>query len=217
MTTILCRIHGVRVCKDISIPIDSCQDIENAISAIKLLLNEFGEYELDQVPLFGDDSMQLSVAHHDSRPFDPTKFDIYARNVAEYNDSKSQGRDPLLNNDENGVAIERTCRTLKRFGKVVFNVNGMPDIELSGCKWKSRERDQYVTMDVESTMDVTALKCSSTEIIVSDAQADAFHPGASIRLDDLTPIHRVIGSLVGVVDDMQSATADMFSLADDDD
>lgn len=221
MTTILCRIHGIRVCQDISIPIDSFQDIENAIATISVLLKEFGEYELDEVPLFGNDSIQLSVAHHDAQPFDPAKFDIHARNIAEYIDARCEGRDPLLNHDENGVAIERIesiSRTLKRFGRVVFNVNGMPDIELAnGRKWKARERDHCVMMDVESTMDVTALKCSSTEIIVSDAQADALHPGASIRLENLTPIHRVTGLLVGVVDGMQSATVDMFSLVDEDD
>lgn len=219
MTTIACRILGIRNHPELSIPWDAFQDVENGISAVRHLLASFGGYELNDVPQFQHDRMLLSVAStdHDALTFNAAKFDVFARNIAEFIDAKCEGRNPLLNHEENGVSIEgieNICRSLKSLGKCVFSVDGMPDIKLTNRrKWRTNNRDDYITIVVESTTVVAALECSNRAVFVSDAQASNFSLGDSIgpdRSNNATPIRRVIGSLVEVIDDTGS-TGDMFS------
>ena len=223
MATIACQILGITNQPEPSIPIDAFQDIENAISAVRILLTAFGDYELDDAPQFRDDCMLLTIAStHDVAPtFHADKFDVFLRNIAEFIDAKCEGRDPLLNHDENGVSIEdieNICRSLKSFGKCVFSIDGKPTIKLTNRrKWKTSNRDDYITMEVESATVVAALKLSNRElIVVSEAQASNFSLGDSIVLDEnnhTTPIRRVIGSLADI--NTGPTTADMFDTDED--
>lgn len=224
MATIACQILGITNQPEPSIPIDAFQDIENAISAVRILLAAFGGYELDDVPQFRDERMLLAVAStHDVAPtFRADKFDVFARNIAEFINAKYEGRNPLLTHEENGVVIEdieSICRSLKDYGKIVFRIDGMPDIHLTNRrKWKANSRDGHITIVVESATVVAALKCSNRAVIVSDAQASNFSLGDSIGLgqsNNATPIRRVIGSLVEVIDDKEPTTGDMFGADND--
>jgi hypothetical protein len=222
VATIACQILGITNQPEPSIPIDAFQDIENAISAVRILLTAFGDYELDDAPQFRDDCMLLAIAStHDVAPtFHADKFDVFLRNIAEFIDAKCEGRDPLLNHDENGVFIEdieNICRSLKSFGKCVFSIDGKPAIKLTNRrKWKTSNRDGYITMEVESATVVTALKFSNRDLIVSEDHASNLSPGDSFVLDEnnhTTPIRRVIGSLADI--NMGLTTADMFDTDQD--
>lgn len=224
MTTIACQVLGIRSHPELSIPIDAFQEVERGISALRILLAAFGDYELDDVPQFQNDCMLLAVAsrNHHAPTFNAVKFDVFARNIAEFIDAKCAGRDPLLNHDENGVAIERIetiCSSLKSFGRIEFSIDGMPDIKLANRRrWKTNNRERYITIVVDSATVVAALKCSHRAVIVSDAQASNFSLGDSLDLgqtNNATPVHREIGSLVDIIDDMEPITVDMFGAGDD--
>ena len=221
--TITCHISGITCDPDLSIDTSSLKDIQSAVSAVRTLLSAHGGYNVDETPRIRDDVLILEVVdtQSDSPPFSPKRFDLYARNVAEFSDARNEGRAPLLTLDDHEhetAGIEAACRSLKGLEKVVIQVDGMVKIELMNHrKWHGDTRGNQVTLDVERAAPVAGLKRSREELIVSSEMAKSLHPGDSIRLESIkvTPIRRALGTLVEIVGDMDGETIDMFDPDDD--
>lgn len=216
---ITCHLDGISSYPGPEIQHESFKRLVAAGSAVRILLSAYGDYGIDQTPQFRSASMLLAVTPRSSEapPFDAKRFDLYARNIAEFIDAHHEGREPLLTHANHGLPIdniEDVCKSLGSHGTVVFRVDAMEKIELRNrSKWRRNCHSDHVTIEVESAANVAGLKHSRGELLVSDEKAKTFHPGDLINPNDSNnakPIHRVVASLVRVLDDSEAMTIDMF-------
>lgn len=217
---ITCHIDGITSTPSPEIQRGSFKRIDKAVSAVRILLSSHGDYTLEDTPQFCSSGALLAVVptHAEAIPFDAKMFDLYARNIAEFIEAHHKVRDPVLTHAAHALAIddiEDVCSSLKRYGTVVFQVDGMAKIELRNRrKWNTRRPPDHVTIAVGSAGVVAGLEYQHGELIVNDMEADAFRPGDSISIKDSNnaePIRRAVASLVRVLDDSTAVTIDMFT------
>lgn len=220
---ISCHVEGITGFPHPSSPLDILENVEGVTSAVRILLSAFGNYGFDDTPQFSDDALLLAVvAKQPGAPqFSAARFDLYARNVAEFIDATNDGRKPLLTHDDHGLVIdeiEHVCESLKALGEVSFRIEEMPMITIARTKKRPKDRRKnHIIIDVASAKNVACLKCERKMLVMSDTKAKALKPGDSINPYDAKGarlIRRSVGSLVRIIDATEAVTADMF---DDDD
>jgi len=220
---ISCHVEGINSFPHPSFSLDILEDVEGVTSTVRILLSAFGDYGFDDTPQFSDDALLLAVvATQPGAPqFNAARFDLYARNVAEFIDATNEGRTPLLTHDDHGLAIneiEHVCESLKGLGAVSFRIEDMPTITIAKARQRRKDRRaNHIIIDVASAKDVAFLKCERKMLVMSDTKAKALKPGDSINPDDAKGarlIRRSVGSLVRIIDDTEAVNADIF---DDDD
>lgn len=216
---ITCHLEGISSYPDPEIQRESFKHLERSGSAIRLLLSAYGDYKIGETPQFRSASVLLAVVPTSSEapPLDAKRFDLYARNIAEFIDAHHEGREPLLTHANHGLAmddIEDVCKSLRSYGTVALQVGAMERIELRNRReWHRNCHSDHVTIEVQRAANVSGLKNSRGELLVSDEKAKAFHPGDLITFKDskdAKPIQRIVASLVCVLDDNEAATIDMF-------
>jgi hypothetical protein len=216
---ITCHIEGITSNPHPSMSLESFSRIEKAGLAVNQLLSAFGAYGIDDTPKFRDRGLVLTVVTTcpNALPFDAKLFDLFVRNIAEYIDARHDGRSPLLTHADHGLAIddiEQICESLSAYGTILLQVDAMDMIELR-CRRRRKGRDHghYATMELESTTDVTGLKHSRGELIVSSETARTFRPGdlmPPISADASRPLRRAVASMIRIIDGSESVTMDMF-------
>lgn len=216
---ITCYITGV-VCDPYpSIPVTSFREVEMAISAMRILLTAFGDYVLGESPQFCDGGMLLEIttAHPAGSSFDAGRFDLFARNVAEFMDARIEGRDPLLTHDNHGLATEEIktiCRSLTGLGTISFRVDEIAIIELR-CRrqWRNEGQQGCIRMEVAMARQIYGLEGSRGNLLVPSEVAETLRPGDLVSIgheEGVTQIQRSIGTLVEVIDDVSEETTDLF-------
>ena len=207
-------IDGILVDQDVSIDPGQCGLIERTASAARILLHAFGGYEFDPFPQFDDHRILISVSptNQEGVPFDPSAFDMFCRNFAEFIDS---GRSGQQHRDFTSIGrdIEAIARKFKDIGDVRFEVAGERAIRFSRITTRKNDEINFSTFDVESAADISDLKHSEGRCLVDRDRVENLRPGDRISLDqmgEIERVNRVVGTFVKVLNEAEAFTGDLF-------
>lgn len=217
---IRCLIDGITVKDSILIPICTAGIIDRSAYIVKQLLNEYGNFTINDVPQFSQHAMLLTVRPKGSsnEKLDLANFEIFVSKFANFLQKKRDRSDttPVFNcSEEDEIDMDRLSKKLEGQGTIHIKVNSNSMIKLITdvpASKISQRTHEFVTSEV---LDFASIQHRGKEFLMSPTDANGLHVGDAISIADLRSINEpqcIIAKLIWIESDADIETLDLFDL-----